>query len=289
LKTEILAAIIALLVVGVLGVSYFAASGSPSSTSGSSTVSIGITNSIASNSQTIISTSICGSTATSMVSAPGSSGSLWVSANLSPQPGTKACVDSIFLNTGKAPIDLSLLTLTVNVTDSSGTSIYEDGCNVMYSPSILTTGHIWECTFYWNAGVGPYELHVGIHSINSTEPLAAVDAPVDGSQVCISNIDSTVQPQYVSTLHQMITIPSFIQYSNGRCWTWDSTFVLSGPRGSNDTFVFTHFSDEIWYLCGTPAFKADGIIHVVPSYSSDGRVTGVWITSQNNIGTSCPG
>jgi len=109
------------------------------------------------------------------------------------------------------------------------------------------------------------------------------------SQVCISNINSPPQDQYVSVLHQIVTTPSFIQYSNGRCWTWDSTFILSGPAGSSDVFVFTHFSNEIWYPCGTPAFAPDAIIHVVPSYASDKNVTGVSIELQSPpYGVSCP-
>ena len=107
-------------------------------------------------------------------------------------------------------------------------------------------------------------------------------APAANSpQVCISNINSTVQPQYASTLLQMITMPSFIQYSNGRCWTWEGTFISSGPRyPGNVTFVFVHFSNTIWWPCGVPTFKIDAEVYVVPSYSG-WNVTGLWIDPQS--------
>ena len=104
------------------------------------------------------------------------------------------------------------------------------------------------------------------------------------SQACISNISST---QYVSMLRQIMTMPSFIQYSNGRCWTFESTFWLSGPGDSNLTIVLDHFSNTIWYPCGLLSFKADARVYIVPSYSA-GQITGISITPQNPpTGTSC--
>jgi hypothetical protein len=52
--------------------------------------------------------------------------------------------------------------------------------------------------------------------------------------------------------------------------------------------VFAHFTNVIGLQCGVPSFRIDAIIHVVPSYSSNRNVTGVWMTSQKNIGTTCP-
>jgi hypothetical protein len=134
-------------------------------------------------------------------------------------------------------------------------------------------------------GVGSMSKVSGTTSGGLTSNPASV---ANSSQVCISNINSTVQPQYVSTLHQMITMPSFIQYSNGRCWTWEGTFISSGPRYPNNvTFVFDHFSNTIWYSCGVPTFKMDAKVFVVPSYSG-GNVTGLWIDPQSPpYGTTC--
>jgi hypothetical protein len=139
------------------------------------------------------------------------------------------------------------------------------------------------------AGVGVGSLS----GVSGTGGLTSSPSSVaNSSQVCISNINGS-NPNVLavrSILQQMSTIPSFIQYSNGRCWTYESAYTLIGPGFSNNTFVFAHFTNVTWYPCGLtyPAFKIDAIIHVVPSFSSNGNVTGVWITSQKNIGTTCP-
>jgi hypothetical protein len=90
-------------------------------------------------------------------------------------------------------------------------------------------------------------------------------------------------------LHQMIVTPSFIQYSNGRCWTWESTFEATGPGYDELNFVLDHFSDQIYYACGyLPSHEIDTRVYVVPT-TSGGNVTGISIRPQSVPGTSCPG
>jgi len=131
---------------------------------------------------------------------------------------------------------------------------------------------------------------VGIGSLGASGSTSASTSALP-SQVCISNINSS-DPNVLavrSVLQQMSTISSFIQYSNGRCWTYQSVYTAIGSGYSNDTYVFVHFTNVVYYPCGgtTPAFEVDAIIHVVPSYSSDRNITGVWIAPQENLGTSC--
>jgi hypothetical protein len=108
-----------------------------------------------------------------------------------------------------------------------------------------------------------------------------------GSQACISNINSSSATEYALTLHQITIVPSFIQYSNGRCWAFEGTFTSNGPGYSNLTFMFDHFSNTILYPCGVLSFKIDARVFVVPSYSG-GNITGISIEPENpNQGTSC--
>lgn len=214
--------------------------------------------------------SVCGSSATSLFESGGVLGELLVSADLNPLPGTKACIDSLFLNSSRSPMNLYALSETMNVTDSSGALVYGTSCDVFSQPAMLVPGHTWECTEYWNAGSGPYELRVAVYSKNFNIPIqveAAVEAPVFGSQVCVSNIGDLELdiPQDVPTLNKIITSPSFIQYSNDRCWTWDST---QGEVGSPfDVFVFFHVSSAIWSPCGFPSFTTDLMVYVWQTYS----------------------
>ncbi len=86
-----------------------------------------------------------------------------------------------------------------------------------------------------------------------------------------------------------MTMPSFIQYSNGRCWTFEGTFLSSGEGDSNSnlTFIFDHFSNTMWYPCGLLSFKIDTRVYVTASYSA-GQITGISIAPQNPPeGTSC--
>ena len=63
-----------------------------------------------------------------------------------------------------------------------------------------------------------------------------------GTQVCITNTKSPPHPQYLQTLLQMIKVPTFVEYSNGRCWIWTPTFSVTSPTASSSFFVFDRFS-----------------------------------------------
>jgi len=111
----------------------------------------------------------------------------------------------------------------------------------------------------------------------STTTTTTISASTNKPEVCITNINSPPQSQYVSMLHQIIVTSSFIQYSNGRCWTWISTFETTGPGYSNLNFVFDHLTDQVIYLCGDiPAYNIDTRVYVVPSVSG-GNVTSISI------------
>ncbi|HEV2226749.1 MAG TPA: hypothetical protein VGR56_08100 [Nitrososphaerales archaeon] len=124
----------------------------------------------------------------------------------------------------------------------------------------------------------------------TTQTLVMQTNSTGASGVCISNIANPTPSQYVAMLHQIILMPSFIHYSNGRCWTWGSTFEISGPGFSRLNFVFDHFSNTIYYLCGyLPAYELDTRVYVVPSLSRNGSVTGISIQPQSGpFSTSCP-
>jgi hypothetical protein len=113
------------------------------------------------------------------------------------------------------------------------------------------------------------------------------------SQACISNINST-DPNVLAVrpiLQQISAVPEFIQYSNGRCWAFESFYILTTSGSSQEVFTFTHFTNLTWYPCGPSepgSLEPDAIIHVAPSFSTDRNVTGVSITTQQNLGTTCP-
>lgn len=122
----------------------------------------------------------------------------------------------------------------------------------------------------------------------TTQTITFVTSPTNSSQACVSNLANPPQTQYISILHQIITMPSFVQFSNGRCWTYEGTFVASGPGYSSLNFVFDHFTDKIYYLCGAlPAYEIDARVYVVPSLSN-GSVTGISIEPEPVPPTICP-
>ncbi|MDV3294034.1 MAG: hypothetical protein LYZ70_07160 [Nitrososphaerales archaeon] len=92
------------------------------------------------------------------------------------------------------------------------------------------------------------------------------------------------------TLLQMIKIPTFLEYSNGRCWTWDGAFSVTSPTSSSLFFVFNRFSDQIVESCGLyPVHRIDTEIYVTP-IEANGTVTDVTVEykGQGSGVTSCP-
>lgn len=151
------------------------------------------------------------------------------------------------------------------------------GAGIGYLEGTTATSPRTNTTTYTSTAVSTY-----------TYLLTTGDA-TNQSQACIANLASPHQPQYMGTLLQIIRDPSFIEYSNGRCWTYDSTFVVSGVGPSLEYFVFDHYSAQIDYPClNSPGYMIDARVYVVPSFSGD-EVTGISIEPQStDINYECP-
>jgi hypothetical protein len=124
--------------------------------------------------------------------------------------------------------------------------------------------------------------------VRTTTETSTIVGSTTNAGVCVTNINNPPQTQYVSTLHQIMNAPSFIQYSNGRCWIWEGTFEVTGPGYSAQNFVFDHFSNRIIYPCGYPTYAIETRVYVVPSFSG-GNVTSISIEPQSPpTGFFCP-
>jgi hypothetical protein len=126
-------------------------------------------------------------------------------------------------------------------------------------------------------------------TVTTTQSVTTTQGIQSQNQACITNINSPPQAQYVSLLHQIMKNSLFISYSNGRCWTWDSTFELTSGGTSSTNFVFEHYSSEIIYPCGWfPAHVIDAEVFVIPVVVN-GTLTGVTIVPQAITNTYfCP-
>jgi hypothetical protein len=185
-----------------------------------------------------------------------------------------------------------------NVTATNGTLVNQSFCVVLAPDALLPPGGTWGCTdASWTIPIGTYNVLYYIYSTSMQRVIASASAMITSPNGlmwgCVMSANPPVQSQYVSILNQIISTPSFIKYSDGRCWTWVNTFIASGPAtGNQAAFVFVHFNDTVWYPCGPSepsSFKIDAEAYVVPSFSPGGNVTGISITPHNYHGVSCPG
>lgn len=102
----------------------------------------------------------CGPQATAMY-APG----LRVEVNPKPLPGTQACLDAVFTNTGTSLLDLGSYVMTANVTDAKGSVVYSDSWEVFKPNATLPPGGTWEGFGYWTPGsTGTYLVSVTVYA-----------------------------------------------------------------------------------------------------------------------------
>ena len=210
----------------------------------------------------------------------------------------KATINANFTNTSNMTLGLGDYMFYDNIKATNGVLVHQSYCAVLAPDALLPPGGTWGCTdASWTIPTGTYVALFYIYSISMQRVIGSTSATITSPNGvmwgCVMGTNPPIQPQYVSILGEILSLPSFIRYSDGRCWTWEGTFVAGAPgTGNQDTFVFAHFNDTVWYPCGPnepSSLKIDAEAYVVPFISTGGNVTEVSITPYSYQGTSCPG
>ena len=109
-------------------------------------------------------------------------------------------------------------------------------------------------------------------------------------RACITNIFNPPQEQYAYLLTDLANNSDFISATQGRCFNFNSGYILTSVNSSTLFLVFDHLSGALAYGCGSlPIPQIDDRLKVSPVYSSNDTLTGFTITRDNGpFIMSCP-
>jgi hypothetical protein len=124
---------------------------------------------------------------------------------------------------------------------------------------------------------------IGTFTTTATIVVTTTSTLQSQAQVCISNINNPpqdVSASYVGLMRQVIKNPIFIDYSQGRCWTWYDTQVANGSESHALTFSLLHYTSTTAYSCSVwPPYLPDDWIKVTPTVIN-GTITDMTIIIQ---------